>query len=308
MLRVSLVCFSLLALSHSANANNVQSALEGSVIKIFGDNAANDIVISQNSAGTVTVLGRNGTTVNNAARAIYRNLNLSALEVLMNGGNDIVALRGIRTGNDLFVNLGAGNDVFTADAAVNISKNAAIEGEAGTDRITLTGSTVGEDLNIDGGIGALTARVNGVSGGKSLTIIGDALTDTVSVTDSEFGDLVSIETKEGTGRITIARTLANLLAISTSSGRDVINVTDAMLVEDVGIFTGLGNDDVTLANVESGKSLTVSVDGGNDVVTGQNVVVAEDAVFEGGDGVDVIEDAGIVGGQKKEIKEFEIEL
>ncbi|MFO0380716.1 MAG: hypothetical protein ACK506_03365 [Pirellula sp.] len=59
-----LVGVTSLASMSTAWANNVQVALEGSLLKVIGDNLANDIVISQNVAGDIAVTGRNGTTVN----------------------------------------------------------------------------------------------------------------------------------------------------------------------------------------------------------------------------------------------------
>ena len=62
--RRGLACLLSAALCQGALANNVQVKLEGSLVTIFGDNAANSILVSQNAAGDFVVTGRTGTTVN----------------------------------------------------------------------------------------------------------------------------------------------------------------------------------------------------------------------------------------------------
>ncbi len=51
-------------MGHAASANNVQVALEGSLLKVFGDSDANDITIVQSPNQDIVIRGRNGTTVN----------------------------------------------------------------------------------------------------------------------------------------------------------------------------------------------------------------------------------------------------
>ncbi len=72
------------------------------------------------------------------------------------------------------------------------------------------------------------------------------------------------------------------------------------------INTGVGADTLRMNGVNSGKSIKVSTDAGNDTVNATRVLAAEDAVFEGGAGVDrLFGSAQISGGVKKEIQEFE---
>ncbi len=297
---------SLVALvGQTSSANNVQVALEGALLKVSGDSAANDILIVQNAARDIVIRGRNGTTVNRLPEVRFRGVNLNATEILMGAGNDSVSISGLTTGNDLFVNLGAGNDRFATANPVIVGGNLTIEGAANNDVILVRTVTVMEDIYIDGGTGTLRADVTGSNGGKSLTVIGDLLADTINVLDSVFLQDIAIETKTGNDRVTIDTVASLLLAINTDEGADIISVTDYVAEEDIGIFTGKQNDSLRLLNVSSGKSITVSVDTGDDFVSGIAVSANEDAVFEGGDGFDQLEDFGIVGGQKKEIKEFE---
>lgn len=311
--RRGLACLLSAALCHGALcqgvlANNVQVTLEGSLVTIFGDNAANSILISQSATGDFVVTGRTGTTVNGRPSVRFPRLQLNAAEIRMEGGNDFVTLRGVVTGNDLFIDLGAGADRLTTSGPVTVGANLTIEGAAGNDTVQLTGMTVVEDMAINGGQDALRAVLQGINAGKSLTVVGEGANDTISVTDSTVTEVLSIEAKGGTNKVDVDLVMAFALAISTEAGVDTISVENLMATEDIGVFTGPGNDLVTLTNVDSGKSITVSVDAGQDQVVGTAVSAAEDAVFEGGAGTDTIYDLGIVGGIKKDIKEFEVLL
>lgn len=289
-------------------ANNVQALLEGSLLKVTGDNASNSILLSRNTAGDVTVAGRNGTRVNGLTSVRFPRLQLNAAEIRMEGGNDQVTLSGIRTGNDLYINLGAGADLLNTSAAVTVGANLTIEGAAGADNIQLTNLTAVEDIYVDGGLDALTATLSRLNAGKSLTIVSDAARDIVNVSNSIVAEVLSIEAKAGNNSVGVYGVAALAAFVSTDLGADSVVTQDLMTAEDIGVFTGVGNDSVTLTNLDSAKSLTVSVDAGSDRVSGTNVSVAEDAVFEGGAGTDTITDLGIIAGVKKEIKEFEILL
>lgn len=292
----------------SAYANNVRALLEGSLLKVTGDNAGNSILISRNVAGDVTVTGRIGTKVNGLTSVRFPRLQLNAAEIRMEGGNDLVTLSGIQTGNDLYINLGAGADRLNTTATVTVGANLTIEGAEGADNIQLTNLTAVEDIYVDGGLDALTATLSGLDAGKSLTIVSDAARDIVSVSNSIVAEVLSIEAKAGNNSVGVYGVVAFGAFVSADFGVDSVIMQDVLAAEDIGVFTGVGNDSVTLTNLDSGKSLTVSVDAGSDSVSGTNVSVAEDAVFEGGAGTDTMTDRGIFAGVKKEIKEFEILL
>ncbi len=295
-------------LAPAVQANNVQAVLEGSLLLVTGDNANNSVLLSRTATGDVIVSGRNGTTVNGLARARFPRLQLNAADIRMEGGNDVVTLSGIQTGNDLYVNLGAGADRLNTSSPVTVGANLTIEAAEGADNIQLGSVTVVEDTYVDGGLDSLNANISGLVSGKSLTVVSDAARDVIAVSDSTLAEVLSIESKAGNNSISVSRVVSFAAVISSDLGSDSVAVQDLITSEDFGIFTGAGNDTVTLDNIESGKSITVSVDSGVDSVVGANVSAAEDAVFEGGAGIDTLTDLGIFGGTKKDIKEFEVLL
>ncbi len=303
-LALALAC----GLAPNASANNVEALLEGSLLKVTGDNAANSVVLNRTAAGDVIVTGRSGTTVNGLPSVRFPRLQLNAAEIRMEGGNDFVTLRGITTGNDLYINLGAGADRLNTTAPVTVGANLTIEAAEGADNIQLVDVSVFEDIFIDGGLDTLTASLTGLDAGKSLTVISDAGRDVVTVSNSTIAEVLSIEAKAGNNVVNVDGVMAFAMMVSTDLGADSVSIFDLMTAEDIGVFTGAGNDRVTLTNIDSSKSLTVSVDAGADAVTGTAVSVAADAVFEGGAGTDSFSDFGIIAGIKKDIKEFEVIL
>ncbi len=313
-IRAAVGTFALASVAGNAMANNVEARVEGALLVIEGDNVGNQIVVARNAAGDVVVTGQNGTRINGVASARFPRLALNAAEMQLGGGNDVVTLRGLQIANDLYVNLGEGADRLTVPAAASITvgNNVAIEGAGGNDTIRTDGVIVGQDLYIDGGIGVLNATVTGAVVGFNVSLIGDDANDVMTLKSVMAGGDVSLESKGGSDRVSLTTVESLSLAISTDAnaiiGADRVTLIEVSTLEDLGIFTGPGNDIVQMMDVASAKNLIVSLDSENDRLTGMNVSAALDAVFEGGAGTDTFEDYGITGGTKKEVKEFEILL
>lgn len=308
--RTAFGTLALACLAGNAMANNVGAVVEGSLLVIAGDDAANQIVVAQNAAGDVVVTGQNGTKINGVASARFPRLALNAAEMQLGGGNDVVTLRGLQIANDLHVNLGDGADRLTIPgaASITVGGNVTIEGAGGNDIIRTEGVMVGQDLYVNGGIGTLTATLSGAVVGFNVTLIADDANDVINVTTLAAGGDVSVETKGGSDRVNLTTVEALLIGISTDAGTDQVTLIGVSTMEDIGIFTGPGMDVVAMMDVASAKNLTVSLDSENDKLSGMNVSAALDAVFEGGAGSDTFEDYGITGGTKKDVKEFEILL
>jgi hypothetical protein len=297
---------SLAGASH-LQANNVVAAREGNLVTIFGDNASNQIAVSQNSLGDLFVIGRNGTTVNGMPSVRFRNMDLNAMEVRMEGGDDIVTFTNVAIANDLYVNLGEGSDRLTTGASPTVvGANVSIEGGMGNEVLRLTGWTVGGDLFVNGEAGVLNATLSGVSTGFGMTLIGDAANDIIRLEQCVAGDTTSIETKEGADRVTVVDHAGMDLFVNTDAGNDTVSLTNVLVQQDIGVFTGTQNDSVSMVDVNSDKNVVVSLDSGNDSFYGEQVNVAFDAIFEGGAGTDSFTDRGIFAGIIKDVKEFEI--
>jgi hypothetical protein len=293
-------------------AGDVIAALEGSLMTVEGDNLDNQVAITRNALGDIVIAGQNGTLVNGLPSVRFPRVQLNAVEVRMEGGNDSVTLRGLQVANDLNVDLGAGNDRITAPgtAASTINGNVSILGNEGNDVVQLAGISVREDLFVDGGLGSLNASISNASVDKVMSILSDDADDIVSLAGSRVGLDLIVETKGGSDRVALTDVSAFHLSINTDAnglqGLDQVTLNRVTTVEDIGIFTGAGNDIVRLTDVTSGKSIVASLDEGNDRLIATRLRAAEDVVLEGGAGVDTLENFGISAGIKREFKEFEV--
>ena len=292
-------------------AGDVIAALEGGLLVVEGDQFGNQIAIARTATGDVVVSGQNGTLINGLPAVRFPRVELNAVDIRMEGGNDIVAIRNLQVATDLNVDLGAGNDRLTSPAAApsTIGGNMSILGNEGNDIVQLAAMTVRENLSVDGGLGSLNASINNSTIDKIMSIVGDEADDIVSVTGSSIGLDLLIETKGGSDRVTLTDLGAFQVSINTDSngsvGLDQVTLNRVTTVEDLGIFTGAGNDVVRLTDVTSGKSIVTSLDEGNDRLIATRVRAAVDAIFEGGAGLDTLENFGIFAGVTRDLKEFE---
>ncbi|MCU0708470.1 MAG: hypothetical protein MUF23_09275 [Pirellula sp.] len=297
--------------SRQLMAGDVMVALEGSLLTVNGDNLDNQIAITRNVAGDVVVSGQNGTLVNGLTSFRLVRPSINAVEIRMEDGNDLVSIRNLQVANDMFVDMGAGNDRFVAPATTpnTIGANLAVYGSEGNDLIQLNRVTVREDLFVDGGIGTLQATLVDSVISKAANIVADDLADVVTVQRTRVGLDLNIETKGGSDRVTLTDLSAFNLAVNTDAngftGLDRVTMNRVTTVEDLGVFTGAGADTVQMTDVSSGKSITVSLDEGNDRLVMARVTAAADAVFEGGAGLDSVDFLAVMGGTKREFKEFE---
>ncbi len=302
------VCALAIGSAPAAFGNNVQAKREGGLLKVTGDNAANQIVIAH-QGNNLVITGMNGTTVNGQAFVQFANFIPNAADVRMRGGNDVVTLNNLTIAVDLFIDLGAGADrLRTGALPSSIGVKMTVEGGLGNDVVELAGLVTGEDLYINGHAGRLTATLTGLSIGKAMTIIGDGSNDVISVAQTTTAGATSIESKAGSDQVSLVDFFAYALSITTDLGHDSVHLENVWTLEDLQLNAGAGHDVASLVDVTSGKNITVTMDVGDDTVLGTNVFAEYDAVFEGGDGNDSILDDGIDGGEKKEIKEFEIFL
>lgn len=293
----------------SAQANNVQATLEGSLLKLNGDNLANAITLRQAANGDITISGRNGTKVNGLVSVRFRNVALNAVEMEMGGGNDDVLIESLKVANDLYANLGDGNDRFRSGTVPSsVGNNLSVEGGLGSDSVTLTGWTIGSDLFIDGQVGVLNVQLNDLDIAFALTVIGDRDRDVLSVKNTTCGDVASIESKEGNDSITVSGYFGIGLLINSDLGNDTVSLAGVMTSEDIALSAGGGNDTVNMTDVTSMKNVSASLDQGADRLEVTDVYAEFDAVFVGGSEVDTYVNNGVFAGVKLEVVEFETRL
>ena len=102
-------------------ADNIQAALEGSFLTLFGDALDNQVRVTQ-TATAIDVVGLTGTTVNGLPSVSFATPSGNAIEVKLEDGSDQLFMNGVRPANDLFIETAAGNDVVTAGIILEIKE------------------------------------------------------------------------------------------------------------------------------------------------------------------------------------------
>lgn len=292
-------------------SGNVSAAFDGQLLDIRGDNLGNQIAISQDLAGAITVVGQDGTLVNGRPSVTFLNgANIEKLDLRMEAGDDRVLIDRLRVAGDLNADLGinrVGND-FLAVNQSTFEGNFSAYGGRDFDIFDLTGTTVFGDVTIDLAEGAGRSTVTDTSIQGSATFIGGEGGDVFTSNFLTVGLDLKVETKEGNDSVSLADGSALSLGITTDRGADQVILSRFVSAEDVAVETGAGNDSVNFTSVQAGKNIKVNLDAGNDRMTVVASSAGEDAILEGGAGIDTLTDLGLTAGKVKEIKEFEVLL
>lgn len=316
-----------LALAPSANAATTAAFSRDGVVTIYGDRAANRLVVSRTDAGVITL---NGTALRIAGRTPSVE-NVRQLRVLGNGGDDTLVLAvGAGPFPASVLSGGSGNDrVFggavTSTLAGDLG-NDLIVGGSGTE--TLLGG-LGNDA-VDGNGGADTARLGDGAdtfrwepGDASDTVDGGTGVDAMDFSGNDLAENFGVATLDGHVRFTrdVGNVVMDLVATErviarTFGGADVVTVAGTAGNDSIGLagspadgitVTGLG---ATVAVIDTGASLDtvhVAAAEGDDVVdasllaagvvafsadggVGNDVLVGSsgDDVLTGGEGDDVL--------------------
>lgn len=292
-------------------AGNVSVALEGSLLKIQGDNLDNQLTVTRAATGNLTITGQTGTLINGLASFTLINPTVGSVDVRMEAGADNLTIRGLQVASNFTANLGDGNDRLTTVAAAptSIGGNLTIQGGLGNDVVQLNRTTVGRNLRVEGGAGTSNTSIIDSTVSRALTILGDNLADTINIRTTDVALAALFDTKGGADRVTLTDFSALSLAINTDvlglSGADRVTLTRVETVQDLNLFTGAGNDIVVMTDVTSEQSIFARFDAGNDTLTMTRVRAALETIFDGNAGYDTAFYVNLISGTNREFIEFE---
>lgn len=206
----------------------VRVGLKGDTLTIRGNNQDNVIHIDA-SAGDLEDLiqGEDGTRIKYSrklVRAVERggSEDISAVDISMRGGNDVVLIDGNGSGifGDLNVDLGDGGDTFVA-------VDGFIEGDVTIENPDASSYVAMANIEIDGDLTFIGSRSSEIFALCDVFVEGDANIsmkkghDTVLITTSEIGDD---------------------LRVSMGRGSDLLAVVDSFVGDDTEVFGYLGDD------------------------------------------------------------------
>lgn len=293
--------------SRACMAGDVTVAVDSSMIRILGDDVANQIQVDQVTPNLVRVTGLEGTTVNGLVAAIVP-LDGKELRIDLKGGDDLLRTDDFN-GQPLIVQrlkieMGDGLDrveldetqvLGTSDVAIRLARN----DQAAKDVLTIDDAVFNGNVMIVTGGGDDVVDIDDAEFKKDLNIEAAAGNDDVSLNDVEVGRDLRITTQDGDDEVAVVDTdVLRDLKIETGKGNDAVEAGrdfDFLTVaRNVAIAGGDGDDTISVAapsdDVVIGGDLTVAGGAGNDdiAVGGGNapVVVAGVIRIDGGAGND----------------------
>jgi hypothetical protein len=281
-------------------AGNVAASLSGEVLQIRGDEAGNQVRISQTDGGQIKVIGLDGTRINGRSQVVFDADGIEKLDSLLFGGNDRLEVNRLRASTDQNMEMGAGNDVVVltgARAGVNLT----VKTDDGNDVVRANGVITGSDFNIETGQGTSVVEVLDTQVGGTLNVIGQDSADAVTVAGgTTIGKDLKVNSGKGNDTVAVRNTDVTLsMTLTTDEGADVVAVSGVTTGEDLKIEAGKGRPAV-------GMNRAVLLDSGVDRLTAGNTRVTSDLLFDGGDEFDTLDrNAGVTAGQDFEVKGFE---
>lgn len=217
-------------------AGNV-TVFNGENLFIRGDNADNQIEIIGNDNGTISVIGKNGTTINGDAAPLVISDNVTAtsgdgarasfaagLRANIGRGDDSILIEGVEFIGSSIVYAGDGNDSVGA-YQTNFGDRLLLQTFTGNDSVSLDNVRVGGDLHL-------------------LTLEG---ADTVGLDATRIAGETFVVTGDGADSIAIQQvsTNSNVMVLS-QNGNDYITFENNVVGGHTGIFGGDGNDEISL--------------------------------------------------------------
>ena len=239
---------------------------------LIGDSANNSVSIQPNGGGGVSVVGRQGTTVNGLPSQNFAAAQLGTITSMLDRGSDSISivdlvfsrldlqetlgddnvnLENVRVIGNVSINSALGDDDIRIDGLIQGS--AIIDSGKGNDRVSVSGR-IGVPLDSMGNLrdgyvfGTLQTGLLGINTGlqkdkvslTSLDVDGHILIDTGSHDDEVRTDLVrsifiDLQTDQGDDKVSISRTKAFQISASLGAGSDLLK-TDLATITSVPMF------------------------------------------------------------------------
>lgn len=289
-------------------AGNVLAAVVQGNLVITEDPATpatdNQIQIDQIGVpfGTFNITGGGTTTVNGGAAATLPGV-VKDINVDLDGGDDLVTVTTAVIGGNLKIEMGVGdNTVLITNTEVR--RNLTVTGENNRDDLGILDSTIGANLlfkpfcgvnrmQIGDDLNPRTQSFAPVDIRGSLRMEGNCDIDDVSIVNTTVSKDVALHLGEGVNDVTISGITAFGGPLNISSGVFADKVvlgnsngkaTDTLLIGDVSLNLGDGDNDVLIKKMTMGSGLTITSKIGDDDVTISNTIIGGQAIMNLGAG------------------------
>jgi hypothetical protein len=285
----------------SMMAGDIAASVEGGILYLRGDAAANGLLVQQGSGGIEIVgqaAGGSATTINGSASFVATGVTRGVTARLA-GGNDSIRLANpagpVTLPGGILVDTGDGSDQISG--RINNGGAVTLNLGKGADKATLGPSSLGTlAINTDPflveGSGNDQVTLTGVKAVRAAAIRTGAGHDSVKIDgNSSFPLSLTVSVDGGNDRVEILGTAADPLAIggaltvNTGRGSDVANIQHVNVNGVATVSNFDGNARITLNHVKARDGLFAYLGGGDDALTVKNSSGAR-AVLVGGLGQD----------------------
>ncbi len=277
-------------------AGTVTTSLQGNVLTISGDDAANSVAVFNSSPGVVQVLGLDGTTISGTtlyAGVTGINFNFNAGLAGVNKGNDVIVVTNLTLSAGLAIAAADGNIIVAigqfdntgglVDSAVDTHLGSVSIGNGlGINLGNGTNTVVANDATVQGGVGLNFALVSG-TGANTFTLENFSVAHAALFND--FGPLTLI----------LDHFDAKNLTIASSIGNDSISLSNCTIAQKFILGSTFGNDIINLDHVTA-DSMNIALGPGIDQLTAETVNVTHAFNLDGGANGDTIEMTTVTAG------------
>jgi uncharacterized surface protein with fasciclin (FAS1) repeats len=227
---------------------------------IRGDTLDNQIEIIGNEDGSISIIGKNDTTVNG-----------DAAPLTIAGGEIDSSINGVRASYDfgLRANVGQGNDSVLIEG-VEFKGSSIVYGGPGNDAVGVYQTNFLDRLLLQTFTGNDSVSIDTADVKQDLFVVTLDGEDTVGIDGAQLEGDVFVVTGNGADRIALRENSVfdNLLVLS-QDGADYVSIENNLVGQQTGIYSGDGNDEVSLdySNVASVANTRVGGQSGSDRFT-----------------------------------------
>ncbi len=226
---------------------------------LFGDVAANSVVVTNPTAGSFHIAGTNGTTVNGGASADITGIT-GATYAFMSLGDDSVTFQSVNLPGSLLFFGDLGDNTLTVNGTSSINGFFESFGSIGNDTVTVANTTISGFVYIDGSLGTNATSFTGGSIGASLTAYSPAGTNSLSLNATPVASYLYEYNGFGAGATTLINSnVGNFLYLYNFGGQDLgganagfstaTTVTGGTISGPVTLLNVLGADKTTFSGV-----------------------------------------------------------
>lgn len=219
-------------------AGTVAVVQVGSIVRILGDVADNEVILTATGANDLTIAGNGGTVISGPT-----------------------SVSGVTR---VYLELGDGNDVATVEASSPFDGQVIVRGSKGNDSFTIgngqfNGSIVVLEEHGDDAVELSNGTFNG-----AVILRGGTGKDDIAVLTSDFSRRFEFSGGHGADSVTLdSLNFTDRVVIHTDDGNDVLTISDVVFSTFSLLDLGTGHDKASLNNVTfpTGKPRSVIIGG-----------------------------------------------